>query len=591
MTIKAYSYIRFSRPEQIRGNSLARQKEMSMEYCKEHDLILDTSLNLYDPGVSAFEGNNIDQGMLGAFLKAIKKGKVSAGSYLLIESLDRLSRQAVPTALKLFLSILEQQITIVTLCDGMKYEQDNLNTSELIISITIMARAHEESQLKSKRLRAAWKGKRENISNIKMSRVAVAWLELNEDRTQFNLVPDRVSIVQDIFKWSLDGLGIHRIIQRLEDLNIKPFGKSNTWHPAYIQKILKSRAVLGELTSNSKERTATLQNYYPAIITEEQFYRTQNAIKSRNISGGGRKGKTIANLFQKIIFCGYSTDNNKSGYRCSGNNETVIIANKGSKKKKGHKYLQCSKQKRGSNGCPECHKLWRHDHFEVSFLSFVSEIDISSLVETTDELKRRIDEIQARLVSDNEKLKHIQQQKLKITNAVLNSEAKIPEFILQEGNRLEEQEQAVLENIRTNNSNLKSAQHDYNQSDKTQERLSQLISVMPTLEENDLYELRQQLSTLLKNIIERIEIYSCGTITTEEYINEIRKTQGKKAANIIIKNKEQSEGKHLPYFIVYFKSGSYRLVATDPTDPTRLVVSLTPQGAESMLLGQTSSPD
>ena len=157
---KAYSYIRFSRPEQIKGNSLNRQKEMSDQYCKANGLTLDTSLSLYDKGISAYTGKNVEQGALAGFLKAINKGKVESGSYLLVESLDRLSRQTVTTALRLFLNILEKGIIIVTLSDGRKYDDKDIDTSELIISITIMTRAHEESKIKSQRLLAANKTKR-----------------------------------------------------------------------------------------------------------------------------------------------------------------------------------------------------------------------------------------------------------------------------------------------------------------------------------------------------------------------------------------------------------------------------------------------
>ena len=72
----------------------------------------------------------------------------------------------------------------------MKYEYENLNTSELFISIVIMSRAYEESQMKSKRLSAAWKAKRDNTDKIKMTQVAVAWLKLSKDRTIFNLIKD-----------------------------------------------------------------------------------------------------------------------------------------------------------------------------------------------------------------------------------------------------------------------------------------------------------------------------------------------------------------------------------------------------------------
>ncbi len=70
---------------------------------------MDTELTLHDKGISAFKGLNVEQGALGEFLKAVEEGKVNKGSYLLVESLDRLSREKVNSALRLFLNILDSQ--------------------------------------------------------------------------------------------------------------------------------------------------------------------------------------------------------------------------------------------------------------------------------------------------------------------------------------------------------------------------------------------------------------------------------------------------------------------------------------------------
>ena len=63
---KAYSYLRFSTPEQSKGDSLRRQTALADEYAKRHGLTLDTELNLRDLGVSAFRGDNVAVGALGA---------------------------------------------------------------------------------------------------------------------------------------------------------------------------------------------------------------------------------------------------------------------------------------------------------------------------------------------------------------------------------------------------------------------------------------------------------------------------------------------------------------------------------------------
>ena len=89
---KAYSYIRFSTPEQEKGDSQRRQLDLSTRYAQENGLELDTTLKLKDLGLSAYHKTNLEKGALGAFLSAISDGRVEPGSYLLVESLDRLSR-------------------------------------------------------------------------------------------------------------------------------------------------------------------------------------------------------------------------------------------------------------------------------------------------------------------------------------------------------------------------------------------------------------------------------------------------------------------------------------------------------------------
>jgi hypothetical protein len=46
----AYSYIRFSSPEQKKGDSKRRQWEATELFCKQNDLILEKSRQFYDEG-------------------------------------------------------------------------------------------------------------------------------------------------------------------------------------------------------------------------------------------------------------------------------------------------------------------------------------------------------------------------------------------------------------------------------------------------------------------------------------------------------------------------------------------------------------
>src|SRR5438105_381504 len=113
----AYSYIRWSRPEQGSGDSLRRQTELTREWCKRNKVTLDETLTFRDLGVSAFTGanrENPDRYALAAFLERVKSKDVAPGSYLVIENLDRLSREHVRPAVKMFLDLLDHGVNVVT---------------------------------------------------------------------------------------------------------------------------------------------------------------------------------------------------------------------------------------------------------------------------------------------------------------------------------------------------------------------------------------------------------------------------------------------------------------------------------------------
>ena len=62
----AYSYVRFSTPEQAKGRSYERQIEAAAAYAKEHGLTL-ADYTFEDLGVSAFRGKNAQTGALVPF--------------------------------------------------------------------------------------------------------------------------------------------------------------------------------------------------------------------------------------------------------------------------------------------------------------------------------------------------------------------------------------------------------------------------------------------------------------------------------------------------------------------------------------------
>lgn len=128
---KAYSYLRFSTPEQQKGDSFRRQAQMAIDYAARKGLQLDDTLSFQDLGVSSFRGQNVATGKLGNFLEAVDSGEVPRGSYLLVESLDRISRQTTRRAQRVLEDIADRGITVVTLNDEREYSSESLDRDPL----------------------------------------------------------------------------------------------------------------------------------------------------------------------------------------------------------------------------------------------------------------------------------------------------------------------------------------------------------------------------------------------------------------------------------------------------------------------------
>lgn len=67
-----------------------------------------------DLGLSGFRGDNARTGELAVFLEAIKLGKVQRGSILIVEALERLTRDDIDEALDLFLGIIRDPFQFPT---------------------------------------------------------------------------------------------------------------------------------------------------------------------------------------------------------------------------------------------------------------------------------------------------------------------------------------------------------------------------------------------------------------------------------------------------------------------------------------------
>ena len=117
--------------------------------CGKGGLTLDESLSLRDEGLSAFHQRHIKQGALGVFLQGVDEGRIPAGSVLVVEGLDRLSRAEPIQAQAQLAQIINAGITVVTASDGREYNRERLKAqpTDLVYSLLVMIRAHENRGL------------------------------------------------------------------------------------------------------------------------------------------------------------------------------------------------------------------------------------------------------------------------------------------------------------------------------------------------------------------------------------------------------------------------------------------------------------
>lgn len=365
---RCYSYIRFSTPAQAQGDSMERQIRLSREWARQHGIEFDESLCITDLGKSAYKGDHVRDGALGDFIELVNDGQVPKGSYLLVENLDRLSREGLWKAHTQFHQLITAGIRITTLCDGRTYDTESEDDlTSLLISLTTMFRAHEESAIKSQRGRSVWRALRQRAEKGKIITKRVpGWIRIVNEH--FEVDEERANIVRMIFKMYLeDGLGTSTISARLNGKAIPTLGRAKGWHQQCVHQVLSNPAVVGRIvlkTFVGRKRVPdrVVEDYYPRIISDEDFDATQDRFKSNYRTGAGG-GRIFNNLFTKKIFCGYCKS---PAY--------IVINNHGRKRH----YMVCSTARRGM-GCK--YRIWHYAEIEEAILNLIAnELRVADLV-------------------------------------------------------------------------------------------------------------------------------------------------------------------------------------------------------------------
>jgi DNA invertase Pin-like site-specific DNA recombinase len=495
----AYSYIRFSSVEQAKGDSFRRQTARTEEFCKSHHLILNDT-RYADLGVSGWTGKNMETGALGAFLLALKAGKLEKNSVLVVENFDRFSRLKPRKAYEKLAEIIEAGVDVVTLEDGKFHTKATLDDfATLITSLAIMQRANEESSRKSSLIGASWAQKRKLAVEGKavMTKNCPSWLRLKADETGFEPIPERLKLVHRIIRLVKEGKGKREIARMLDAEKVPTWSWAKCWRDNYILELVRSRALLGELHLQKRKHpnAEPVKNYYPAVVDEATWLSIQP--EKRKVFNAGPQSDAN-NLFSGLLFDGYNpdfhmrfflTDKAKNYIYLTSDYATVDPL-----------YLERSKaiangKKPGAR--PLSGTSIKYRDFEEHFMRHFSEIDLH-------------DTLPVKPVAESSRLALLEADK-KENDKALAAWArgmvggKPLDIVMQNLEKHETIGKRLAKELAEEAQKQKVEQHAADSFEEEQKRLTELL-------EASTREARLSLRAMLHRMIERIDIYTAGLL-------------------------------------------------------------------------------
>ncbi|MDM7954763.1 recombinase family protein [Blastomonas sp.] len=405
MTLPATIYARFSNAEQALGNSKARQLILCRDMIARRGWQGSAARELVDEGLSAYTGKNrSEHGLLFAFEQEAEAGLYRNGHVLVVENLDRISRQGYDAILPFLQKLTSQGVTVATVDGDRVYPAyERVSMTSVIEAVVKSELSREESEKKSKRLRAAHNRKVEVAQStagqhISYTSTVPAWLDTKRitkaaDRPAYKMTLNlnRVAILREIFQLTIDGHGtpsIAKILNARGEPVWNHLGQksNNGWTVGYLTKLVLNRAVMGEYNPMNQPRSGPMTskgvvvlNHYPQAIDPVTFAKAHAARQARKSTSGSWK-KTHDNLFSGIAKCGV----------CDGRMKLETTVKKGALRrysktphlkyvaKQSFSYLKChnalNRVHDEERGIPRCtNRNWvRYEKLEKAVVELVS---------------------------------------------------------------------------------------------------------------------------------------------------------------------------------------------------------------------------
>lgn len=423
MTQPAFLYARFSALEQGRGTSLKRQLENARAYAQRKGWLVDPDREMADKGKSAFHGaNRAPGGALYEFERKVELGLYRNGAVCVIEHFDRISRQGWEQVHAFLKLCTENGVSVATIDGDRFYPAGQRIDGNVIMELVWKGEgAREESSKKSTRGLNNWKFKVQAIEagdttvNIGLT---PAWIDRDVQTGVKTLNAHRTAVLREIFDLYIEGTGLPSIVRLLNGRNEPSWGYGEKqsaagWNTAYLSKLLKNRAVLGEYEANGRSHGSHIEtskgtvhtDFYPQAIPFDVFNEAREVAKTRKGRSSGRGEARLANLLSGSSFC------NECGATMYFNNSILpgtTVKHKSKldgrpleyKARVAISYLSCNNARR-LHSCTN-RTRWRYEFLEPALLDavlkvvvddkrFVMTDEVEALTASAMELERQIE--------------------------------------------------------------------------------------------------------------------------------------------------------------------------------------------------------
>ncbi|WCO02748.1 recombinase family protein [Psychroserpens ponticola] len=313
--------------EEGKDTSIEYQEERGIGFANEMGMLYEVYKDINVSG----KADIIARDEFHRFIGDVKSGKIT---HVFAIHQDRIERN--PDTWRYFVSTV-LNAGVQWFPDGKFYDLDSTTNRAMANLLSIFNEMHSDKTSDAVKVafyRNALKGKVHGIRPYGITK--------DEDGYMIH-EPNEIKVVKDIFKWSLEGLGVYSIAKKLNDLNIptrfatldkstttidsstgrKVKQKNKVWWGSTVHGILKKKLYAGFHVWNKEE----IELPHLALVTLDEFDKVQENLKKNKRTKSGKK-PIYKYLLNGLIYCHDCSKMYKGKRRLSDRRNQYICSGK-----------------------------------------------------------------------------------------------------------------------------------------------------------------------------------------------------------------------------------------------------------------------